>query len=322
MKKALIPALFAVMATCGVVYADSVSTTPVGYFTATIPGNGAQTALSVSLLNPTEYTGISTAVTSSTVTVSDAEWTENQWAGYLVALENSAGAEEYFLVTANTTDTLTISSTFDLTARYDAASNLTLSQPHTIGSLFGATSSDVALTQGSISTADWIYVWNGTSFSIYYFNKTSWQKVGSSGAANDDILYPDEGVFVMRRSSTELTLTFTGTVPSKPQVTTVPGNSTTIVATRFPVDMSLDGMGIQDLTNWKTGSYSNADRVYSWNGSKYVVYYHNGTNWLQLGSSGSADDATISANSFLFITRSSSADASAAGMTTVLPYTL
>ena len=320
--KSISYSLIAAAAAVGLAYGqNTATTTPVGYVTVNFPGNNSITAVSVTLAKPVEFTGTATSITDTTVTQTGAAWTANAWTGKLVYLQNAAGAEEAFLVSSNTADTLTVTAPFALTARYTNISKFTIGAAHTVGSLFGTAPADVKFTQGAATTADLLYLWNGTGYVTYNHNGTSWRKSGSLTSANNDVIFPDEGFFVLRRSSTPLEVVFSGQVPAKPQSTTIPGNGQTMVASRFPVGATIGSMGFQSLPGWQNGTATSGDRVYVWNGTGYTTYFYNGTNWRRTGSLTNVDNDVLPANAFMFVFRVSAGSGDQAAVHT-LPYTL
>ena len=310
----------------------SAVTDPSGYSTVDITpapsaGQSALTGFSIALRNPSLVNGVTTGITANTLTESGAAWSAAQWTTepHLVYITNAAGSEEAFLITAHTADTLTLSSAFDLTARYGNGSggnarNYHIVKAQTFGNLFGTSS--VELQTGSLSTADLIYVWDGSNWVTYYHNGTSWRRTGSFSNVNNDVIFPDEGVFLLRRGTASLSLVFTGSVPVKSQVTTIPGGQLTMIGNRYPVSTTVAQLGLQNLTNWQTGSISSGDRFFIWNGSSWVTYYYNGTNWRRSGSFSSVDNEVIPGGSMIFVLRESSAGAADTGNVHTMPYTL
>ena len=82
--------------------------------------------------------------------------------------------------------------------------------------------------------------------------------------------------FILRRGTTDLNLVFTGAVPTKPQVTTIPGNKLTMVASRYPVGTTVAQLGFHNLPGWQEGSASTGDRFFLWDGSNWLTYYRSG----------------------------------------------
>jgi uncharacterized protein (TIGR02597 family) len=299
---------------------DTATSPVVGYSTITVPGNGALTALSVTFNKPVEYAGVATSFGATGLTCEAAAWTDSQWVGKLACIENAGGAEEAFLITANTATALTLTSSFSPNARYAANAKFTIKGAHTVGSLFGTTGAEVVFQSGDSASADILYLWDGTQYVQYYHNGTNWRRSGTLSTAANDVVFPDDGFFVLRRAAASLALTFSGEIPQKAQTTTIPGGAQTTVASRFPVDTTILQMGFQSLPGWLNGTSSTGDRVYLWENNAYTVFWWNGTNWRKSGSLSAADTAVIPANSFMFVVRESAGTAAGAAAVHTLPY--
>jgi hypothetical protein len=312
--------IFAALVSAGA--QDSATSPIVGYSTITIPGNGALTAVSVAFNKPVEYAGAVTSFSATGLTCTSAAWTASQWVGKLACIENASGAEEAFLITANTATGLTLTSSFPLDSRYLANAKFTIKPAHTIGSLFGTTGAEVVFQTGTSSTADVLYLWDGSKYVLYYHSGTNWRRTGSLSSAANDVVFPDDGIFVLRRAPSSLALTFSGEIPQKAQTTTIPGGAQTSVASRYPVDTTILKMGFQNLPGWQNGTSSTGDRVFLWQNNAYTVFWWNGTNWKKSGSLSSADATVIPANSFMFVVRASAGAAAGAAAVHNMPYAI
>ena len=268
---------------------------------------------------------------SQSVNTGAIDWTDGQWTTepHLCYLENALGAEEAYLIVGNTADgELTLATSFNLQARYPASPSYRICRANTLGSLFG-TDTVSFLTHASASNADNIYAWNGNSWTTYHHNGTSWQSPATAfgGHANNTVVYPDEGLFVLRRAETDLVITLSGTVPDKPQISTVAGGRLTFVSSRYPVGTVLNDLGFHQLPDWLTdASSSNADVVYLWNGATdtWISYWHNGLTWQSPATvfGGNANNDPISAGTALFVLRRSESTPEDAANTHTLPYQL
>lgn len=295
-------------------------TDPSGYVTVNVTpaasaSSTATTAFSVSLRNSKKFASKATSISGQTVTVSGQSWTPTtEWADssnpHLLYIENGSGVES-FLITANTADTLTVNATVNLESRFSNDANIFIVEATTLGELFGATSEDVKLLESESSTeADNVYLWNGSSWVRYWYDGTNWTKDGFSNN-NNDVVFPDDGVFILRRSTVALSIVFTGSVPVKDQLTSVPVGST-FVGSRYPVDTKLKDMGFLNLPGWvKSESSTEADNVYLWTGTTWERYWHNNDNWTKDGFSNN-DETVISGNSALFIVKRSAGEGASA----------
>lgn len=307
-------------------------TDPSGYVTVPIAkpaaeGQSKLTAFSVNLRQSVASSGKTTSITPATVTDSGASWSNAQWTSepHLLYLTNAAGAEEAYLITSHTASTLTLSVGYDLTVRYgDGASpgarSYSIVKANTFGGLFGTAT--VQVKTGGLADADLIYAWNGDNWVTYYHNGTNWRRTGSFANANNDVIFPDEGVFYLRRGTTDLSFVFTGGVPVKPQITTIPGDKLTMVGNRYPVGTTVTQLGFHNLAGWQAGTVSTGDRFYIWNGDNWNTYYYNGTNWKRSGSFSDVDNEAIPANSMIFVLRTSAAGPADSANVHEMPYNL
>ncbi|NWK56222.1 TIGR02597 family protein [Verrucomicrobiaceae bacterium N1E253] len=317
------------------------TTDPVGVVKITIdaaPSEGASklTAISATLRNSISHQGSATAIGSFGANVQTLEtgvttWTADQWTteAHLCYIENAAGAEEAYLITSmdESTGQLTLSTTFDLTARYTATPTFRIVKAWTLGSLFGTDAVPFA-TASSPTDADNVYAWDGSAWITYFHNGSSWQSPATSfgGDANDTVIFPDEGLLVMRKTTTDVTITINGSVPIKPQISTIPGNGLTFISTRYPVGTTLVQTNIHNHEGWTSASSpTDADIIYIWNNTSnsWTTYWHNGSSWQSPATSfgGNANDEAIAADSAMFIYRKTEASAENAGHTHPMPYT-
>lgn len=302
-------------------------TDPSGYVTVNItpapgPGSTATSAFSVSLRDSKKFSSKATAVSGQTVTIGGQSWVPNtQWADaetpHLLFIENTDG-EEAFLITANTADSITVDAPISLESRFPADANVHIVEATTLGKLFGVTSADVKFQEATNSSqADNVYLRSGSTYTQYWFTGTKWTRNGLSNN-NNDVVFPDEGVFVVRRSTEPLALVFTGSVPVANQLTSVPSGST-FVGSRYPVNTKIKDMGFLALPGWSSNStFANADQVYLWTGGSWQRYWHTGSQWTKNGLSNNDEDV-IPGNSALFIIKSSSGDGATSGD---MPYDL
>lgn len=303
-------------------------TDPSGYVTVPIAkpaaeGQSKLTAFSVTLRQPAISAGNTTSVQTDSVTKTDAGWSAGEWIAepHLLCLTNTNGAEECYLITGNTSDTVSLDVGFDLTSRYSNSANaFKIVKASTFASLFGA--AEVPFRTGNLSTADLLYVWDGQNWVTYYHSGSNWKKTGSLNSANNDVIFPDEGIFILRRGTTDLNLIFTGAVPTKPQVTTVPGNRLTMVASRYPVGTTVAQLGFHNLPGWQDGSASTGDRFFLWNGTNWLTYYRTGGVWKRTGTLSAVDNEVIPSNALLFVQRVSSGDPANASNVHDMPYNL
>lgn len=326
-------------------FAQTTATTvPVGFMTVTIPAAASgtlpsNTTFSVPLYNTPDFAAAVATVDSTTqFTLTGASWVASQFANAaaprFVRVKSSATAShvgKFFLVSDNTaTGQLTVilpAGTTDVATAVGVADACEVVPGNTLATLFGPNSAGATgvfaagtffQTGATSPVADNLVVWNGANWDTYYNNNTNWKKSGNLTNQNNTVIYPDEGIFVIRRATAALTLTLMGTVPSTSEQTNLGGAGSTFIANRFPVDVSFINSGIQSTAGWVTGaSAAAADTVFLWNGSNWDTYYHNGTNWKKSGNLANQNATLIPAGTALFIVKTSAAST----LTQALPYT-
>ncbi len=304
----------------------------------------ALSALSATLTNPAEFAGNITVAADfgvpgadqQTINVAGVTWTGGQWTGvpHVFFIKAASGAEESFLILSNTATSVVVSTTFDLLSdpptggRFPAATTGTIRKANTIGKLFGETPADVPFKKFFISAgADNIFLFSGTLWITYFHNGTSWVRIpAGAGDPKDDVVFTSEGMFILRRDTGLLTLTFFGDVASAAKILTVPGIGLTLASSGFPVGQTIDNYGFDSLPNWKKFFISaGADKVYVWYNSVngWATYFHNGTTGWQVippaGLSITVADP-IPPDSAMFIDRIVVDTAAESGAEVDLPY--
>lgn len=324
-------------------FAQTATTTPVGFITVTIPAavdasTATNATVSIPLYNTADY--VSTVASldgANQFTMTGAAWTAGAYANVaaprLVRIKTStavpANIGRAFLITANTTSQLTVNlptGVANINTVLSVGDSCEVVPANTLGSVFGPTAP--AFQAGaSAGSADNVLLYNGTNWETFYNNGTNWKKAGNLTNQNNTIIYPDEGLFITRIALTPLVLTFMGTVPSTAEQTNLLGAGSTFLGNRFPVDATLGSLGLQNSTNWTSGASANsADNVFLWNGTNWVTYYYTGllgspnNIWKKAGTIGSTDFGItpVLTGTSVFVTRN---DAGSAVLTQNLPYT-
>jgi uncharacterized protein (TIGR02597 family) len=297
--------------TGGTLSAAEVVSTPVGFLRVTFPPSSTS-SLSIPLQkNPTAVGPIS-ALGSNTVTDLQASWTSGQFASpsspHFLKIVSGSSAGRYFLITANTANQLSVDTHGEALGNIASIGNrYQISAGQTLGSLFGTNSVTFFSHTNSIS-ADNLKIWSGSAWEVYYHNGKNWMRNGRTTPQNDVVIYPDEGIQVVRRGTTPLTFTIIGEASVIPEKTEVSGPATTFAANRYPVPVSLSSLGLLALPDWLSNPSSTiADRVQINESGKWITYWHNGNSWCKSGSTVSQDNAQISAGTGYLILRKSSA---------------
>jgi uncharacterized protein (TIGR02597 family) len=291
--------------------ATEVVSAPVGFLQLTFPASTAST-LSLPLQKNPVAVGPITSVGTTTLSSANASWISGQFSAasnpYFVKIVSGAAAGRYFLITANTANQLTVEPRGTaLSATIVAGDRYQIIPARTLGLLFG-TSTVPFLTNTDPTLADNIKLWSGSAWEIYYHNGTSWLRKGNTAIKNDVVIYPDEGIVVVRRGTTPLTLAFAGEASVIAERTEVIGPATTFAANRYPVNTTLSNLGLLNLPNWLSGATaSDADRVQIRQGGSWITYWYTGTQWKRGGTSAVQDNTSIAAGAgYLILRRSSS----------------
>lgn len=274
-------------------YAQSVSSTPVGYVTLTINGGGF-TSLSNPLENAVVYSGtasgVSGAVITTSFTMTDSE----------LAVLDPNGSSTYYAqtddgiilnITANTSSTITCAA--DISGLVADGDTIIVKQHSTLGDLL-STDNSIGLTSGaSPALSDVVYVMDtdgSASYDIYYyqtdptaaaginfFGGSGWRKTtDNSTDMSGLVLSPDDGIFVKRDATSDVSFVVTGTVNTIPHRRDLP-NGFSLVSYPFPVGTTLNTSGIfSDSNGYITNtSPSTSDNVYviGLDGGFTVYYY-------------------------------------------------
>jgi uncharacterized protein (TIGR02597 family) len=350
MRRFLLP-FVALIATVSFASAQSVTTIPVGFTTAAVtPAVDGSTPSSSVVSAPfyavADFQGAVSSIDSSNqVSISGAAFTTNQFVGsstatpHLARLKSGNSVGRFFLITANTATQLTLDTAtagYTLTtgapsttqAQVVVGDSVEIFPSNTLATLFGSTSATVPFQQGtSANAADNIYLFNGTSWDVCFFNNSTghWRQVANLNNQDTKAVLPDRGIFVLRRATSPLSLTFLGTVPSTTERSDFGGPGSTFKAVRFPVDTTLGTLAFQNLPSWQPGTSANgADNVYLWEGTTWGVYFYNNVtgHWRRVSNLNNQDTKVIPLGTAMFVVRTSTAAGSNSTLTQTLPYSL
>lgn len=249
-------------------------------------------------------TGSFTAVSTSTLSCSSANWTAGALSQvstpFLVQITSGNATGHMLLIsttTNNTASTITINAD-DVTAANGDITTLGIAVGDsfkvipcdTLSSFLGTPATTGVVGNTTAATADTvIMIVNGVSTTYFYHSTLGrWTKnaLGSADSSNVPIR-PNAGFQYCRLGNTPLLLTVTGSVPTIARKAPVKNSGITYLASFFPVDVTLASMGLQSASNWTAGaSASTADTITIFSNGLSSTYYHNGTNWIKnaLGS--------------------------------------
>ena len=336
--------------------AQTVNTTPLGLVSFPI-NHGTTTYLSLPLEGNPIYTGVISATTANSITVADspAPWTAGALATaaqpYFVKFLAGPQAGRTLLITANTTNTLTLdttdhtsqttpilsspSSSFDV----QVGNSFKIFPGQTLATLFGAgtTQNPLSYLVGStnVAQADTVSLFTTSTApaSTYYFDTAAgagfWTLYPTTVNANNTILYPYSSLAITRRSANgDTTLPLTGCATNVPLLIKAPGKTTSYTSAQYPANLALSQL--QFGANWTQGtSIANADTLSVWNPSPlpghFDTYYQLSADSTWRKYPNSATDVSsfvIPAGSAICITKRSNATGAASYLQPPLPYTL
>lgn len=291
-------------------FGQTATTTPVGAMTYSFPATTQLTGsyISIPLTSPPVYSGVVQSLTATTLTFSGTPFTEGGFsqagAPYFLRFQTGAQTGRTILVTANTSNTVTL----DVTDNSSQTTNLNTSgfavapgdavqvmPGDTLASFFGDNTIEnplVLVGAAGALAADTVSIYSKTTgrFESYFFS-TSLQRWRSTTAStlskNDTVIYPESSIGIGRRSGRPpLAITVTGDVPTVAgKSKTVGGTQGIYTSSRFPVDMTLSQL---NLTNWtKSNSALSADTlsIYNTTSGKWDGYYQKlDGSWRKIGN--------------------------------------
>ena len=281
-------------------FAQTATTTPVGFVTVTIPAatdasTPSNTVVSVPLYGTADYVSTVATIDSTTqFTMTGAAWIAGAYANAsaprLVRVKTSTTAAHvgrFFLISGNTVNQLTVTlpvTVTDVATTLSVGDSCEIVPANTLGSVFGTAATPPTLTGGtSPNVADNVLIFDGTTWQTYFWTGATgspvniWKKTGPLDRSST-VIFPDEAVFVIRRDITAAaTVTLMGTVPSTAEQTDIAAAGSTFLSNRFPVDATLGGLGLQSLPSWVAGaSPTTADNVLIFDGTTWQTYFWTG----------------------------------------------
>jgi hypothetical protein len=334
--------------------AQNATTDPVGFVTVNITaGTGTtkrNTFYSPPLLEAASITGqssgIITAVSSNSITNSNAGWSPGELSNpatpYLIIITSGAADGRMFLISssantggaisgvANTATSVTVSSIdttqVNLTSLGIAAGTDTykILACDTLSSLFGTPGATGILGGTSVANSDVVtMVVNGQATN--YFYKTDavpprWTRQSPAIDASNVAILPYYGLSYARLAATPLSFTVTGGVPTDPRQTSVKNSGNTIVSQFWPVDSTLATSGLSSVVT-AGGNVSVADVVTLTSNGSATNYFYNGTEWRRQSPNIAANSTPIAVGTSVRISRKGSASGYST-LSQVVPYNL
>jgi hypothetical protein len=261
--------LLGILATMGVVSAQTATTKPVGYHTETAKGNSF-TLMGVNVGNAIAAAG---EFDADDATDNDADFTALLDDGVSYTVQNITTGESASVNgrDATTLDTdLAVSSGDSYEVRADV----------TVGSLFGA-ANEAGLGAGNATTADVIWIPTGDGFAQVFYDDgkgfpprpAGWRAIGAGGADQAGTSVPfTAGIFVQRRAADDLDIVFVGHVRTEATSFGV-GTGFNFLNRVLPVGVALDDTGLENFI--AKGNSGSGDLVWSPDGNGgYAQYYY------------------------------------------------
>lgn len=317
-------------------FAQTIYTPPKGYTRITIeapdnPGETKLTSISATLLNDGVFSGPATLGTytdnadpasdTHIINMTGVTWSADQWTteahlAYITVADDPGNADgippaqEAFLISSHdTSGALTLDTTYNLADKFLATTSVVIRKAQTVSQVLNSLSTGSA----GFESADRVFVWDGDRWASLRFLAGNWRDADSPTTIVDDlVIFPDEGLFIQRTGSGNMTLTIFGEVPTAPQISTI--KATGFLASRYPVETKLNNLGLQD-SNWQGG-----DRVFIWNGTGWVSNRYLAGAWRDSDSPTTLTGETIiKGNTAVFVSRAAASTGAAGSVTTPLP---
>lgn len=295
---------------------DTAYTTPVGGFNSTAAAN-TDTRVSTTLARAAVWVGTVASTGSGTVSSSAPGWTASAFAPgsatYYARMLSGNLRGQYFVITGNTTDTLTVDSAGLNLASIAQGDSVEIAPFWTLGTFYPASQAGVAFiaSTSSLSRQTEILFFdanatgiNRASSGTYYFFNGAWRKTGSAVTTSFDstIIYPDSYV-IQRNKAATTSLTYLGRVQPGYVGTVIEASTSAndnFVAISFPVDITLDQTNLHlsgfatstsplsptDQLLWFDPAETGTNRAAS-----ATFFYYNGA-WRRRGQSVATDFGT------------------------------
>jgi hypothetical protein len=352
--KTAIPSIAAaLLAAAPFASAQNATTDPVGFVTVNITA-GTGTSKRLTYFSPPlleaasiggQATGTITAITSNSISNSNAGWTPGELSNpatpYVIQITSGAADGRMFLISssastagalagvANTASTVTVSSVDTTQVDISTLGIITGTDTYkilrcdTIGSLFGnSTDSVVVLGGTSVNTSDSLTISINGNSRNYFFNTSlsKWRCQSPPGDAENVAILPYFGLTFSRLAATPLSLTATGGVPVEQREMSIKNSGITMVSQFWPTETTLSASNLASVVA-SGANVNEADVLTLTSNGSASNYFFNGTNWRRQSPPGPADSQVIPVGASIRINRKGSA----AGYSTLdqpVPYSL
>jgi uncharacterized protein (TIGR02597 family) len=281
--KPLSYSLIAAAISCGFASGQTAYTVPVGYVTLGTPtGIPANTDVNVSipLLRSAEYAGVVDSVPAANQlkiagTPAFGDWTVTP---HVLVIENGAKSGVIVPITTNTADTLTLDmGVFSLTG-VNPADKVSIRPAWTVSSFMAGASSLVGVQLFTFSNTQEDI--NNSADGIYVYAGGAWENADGDPADND-VLYPGDGLIVRTTSTAITSFVTTGEVPLCKSYVALGTSATVARDTMFgyfsPVGETLADSGLGLASGDLLLAFDNNDASQNKSGTPYV--YLGGGAW-------------------------------------------
>lgn len=305
----------AAVAASGLAFADTATTTPVGYTTSTLaPGKYNLIGLTLHSANQVSGSLAASQPTAGVLNAASIDFSGIVSAdSYIVEITNGASEGVVFEVPGSSfndaADTISVGGAINTSAY--ASATFSVRKSATIAGVLGTTNQAGLLAGASPTVADVIMIPNGGGFDEYYYSSggffgTGWRKSGSASADQSavPISYID-GFYIYRRGAAPLDVVISGEVKlKKTSLPVVTGFGT--YSSVYPVGVTLSGSGIQNSLT-QGASPTTADVVMIPTTAGFDEYYYSnggffGVGWRKSGA-GSTDQGSVALPSAYLIQR-------------------
>ncbi|MDG1853439.1 MAG: hypothetical protein P8I97_04720 [Verrucomicrobiales bacterium] len=261
--------LLGILATMGVVSAQTATTKPVGYHTETAKGNSF-TLMGVNVGNAIAAAG---EFDADDATDNDADFTALLDEGVSYTVQNITSGES---ASVNGNDATTLDTELAVSSGdvYEVRADVT------IGALLGA-ANEAGLGAGNATTADVVWIPSGDGFSQIFYDDgvgfpprpAGWRAIGAGGADQAGTSVPfTAGIFIQRRAADDLDIVFVGHVRTAATSFGV-GTGFNFLNRVLPVGVALDDTGLEAFI--AKGNSGSGDLVWSPDGNGgYAQYYY------------------------------------------------
>ena len=217
--------------------AQTAVTDPVGYITVTV--NGSASGLSFiapTLVNKIEFAGATTTTTGTTINFSGTPLTAGAYGpGFYVEVSTGGVPGSWSSIASNTANSIT--TTTDISNGLAAGATVRIRKHVTVGDFFGATNSAGLKSGEEINAADEVRILDATTKAIkkvFFYNDgttTAWFDEDFTEAQNL-VIPPQQGVFIVRKLATPVSFVRVGSVKTGPTALPVQAGLNIMAVTR------------------------------------------------------------------------------------------